>query len=243
MDFIAYRVRTGESPLLPQPAPRTRDWMDETDRHFANRCLPMLIANQAGWVLCAERTQHVIWTGRPEKTGVWVDVPGGETAYTAKAHFGHGIVTWNLPYLFRTPPGWDLLVRGPANLPKDAISPLEGIVEADWCDATFTMNWKFTRVGQWVTFEKGEPICQLVPMPHRTLEQFGCTVRDMPDDVRTAYDTWREHRHAFNNALAAGDPAANKQQWQKHYFKGTTQAGEQAGGHQQKLDLAPFADE
>ena len=48
------------------------------------------------------------------------------------SHFGDGILTWHLPILFRTPPGYNLLVRGPANYPKDAVSPLEGIVETDW---------------------------------------------------------------------------------------------------------------
>ena len=38
------------------------------------------------------------------------------------SHFGSGILTWHLPLLFRTPPGYDLLVRGPANHPKDAMS-------------------------------------------------------------------------------------------------------------------------
>lgn len=59
--------------------------------------------------------------------------------------FGSGIMTWGVPYLFRTPPGWNLLARGPANWPKDAVAPLDGLVETDWAVATFTMNWKFTR--------------------------------------------------------------------------------------------------
>jgi hypothetical protein len=47
----------------------------------------------------------------------------------AMRHFGHGILTLHLPFLFRTPPGWNLLVRGPANRPKDGAAPLEGLVE------------------------------------------------------------------------------------------------------------------
>jgi hypothetical protein len=44
----------------------------------------------------------------------------GEVSPSAISHFGSGILTWNVPYLFRTPPGYNLLVRGPANWPKDA---------------------------------------------------------------------------------------------------------------------------
>ena len=31
----------------PRPAPVRRDWMDATDSRFANRCLPLLLANPA----------------------------------------------------------------------------------------------------------------------------------------------------------------------------------------------------
>ena len=30
-------------------APADRDWMDATPNRFANRCLPLRIAAQAGW--------------------------------------------------------------------------------------------------------------------------------------------------------------------------------------------------
>jgi hypothetical protein len=35
----------------------------------------------------------------------------------------------HLPMLFRSPAGYNLLVPGPANYPKDGVRPLEGIVE------------------------------------------------------------------------------------------------------------------
>ena len=56
-------------------------------------------------------------------------------------------------------------VKGPANHIKDGIQPLEGIVETDWLMSTFTMNWKLTRICEWVSFKKDEPFCMLVPLP------------------------------------------------------------------------------
>ena len=61
------------------------------------------------------------------------------------SHFGCGIITFKIPYLFRAPQGYNLLARGPANLFKDGISPLEGLIEVDWAVSPFTMNWKVTR--------------------------------------------------------------------------------------------------
>ncbi|HMZ02762.1 MAG TPA: DUF6065 family protein, partial [Burkholderiaceae bacterium] len=57
------------------------------------------------------------------------------------SHFGSGILTFSLPYLFRTSPGYGMLVRGPTNCAKDGAAPLDGIVETDWAPYSFTMNW------------------------------------------------------------------------------------------------------
>jgi Family of unknown function (DUF6065) len=88
----------------------------------------------------------------------------------AVSHFGHGILTFHIPCLFRTEPGIDLLVQGPVNRPKDAIAPLSGIVETDWAPYTFTMNWQFTRPGIAVRFEKGEPFCHVWPLQRGALQ-------------------------------------------------------------------------
>ena len=43
------------------------------------------------------------------------------------------------------------------------------VIETDWLDFTFTMNWQFTRPGR-VTFEKDEPFCFITPIGYRALE-------------------------------------------------------------------------
>ena len=47
--LIAYRKEEGALSL--EPAARTREWMESLPDHFAYRCLPLLIANQAGWFM------------------------------------------------------------------------------------------------------------------------------------------------------------------------------------------------
>ena len=70
--------------------------------------------------------------------------------------FGQGVLPFHIQGLFRTPPQWNLWVGGSPNRFKDAIQPLTGIIETDWSPYTFTMNWRFTRPGQWISFEEGQ---------------------------------------------------------------------------------------
>jgi hypothetical protein len=159
----------------------------------------------------------------------------------AASHFGLGIVTWKMPYLFRTPPGVNLYVRGPSNFFKDGASPLDGIVETDWSEATFTMNWKLTRPDHSVVFEEGEPICMLVPQPRFFLESFSPEIRDISSDLnlQAAHEEWSNERSVFEWARRESKIASHE--WQRHYYAGLTVNGLSATEHQRKLTLRPFA--
>jgi len=237
----AYHTSTGEPPELV-PAPIQREWMQNTRDAFANRCLPLLIANQAGWLVISPHTVRAIWDGTSSLKSVCIEHLEGPEPYLAMGHFGEGVLTFSIPYLFRTPPGWNLLVRGPANMPKDGAYPLEGIVETDWSTATFTMNYKLTRAQHPVTWQKGEPIAMLVPVRRNQLESFEPEIRGLYDDpaVAKGFLDWRNSRSQFIKELPVEGTAANQAEWQKDYVHGRAPDGTVAKEHQRKLALKPF---
>jgi Family of unknown function (DUF6065) len=232
---------TAASIVTLSPAPARRAWMDRTPQRFANRCLPLMMANQAGWHVSLTEPVEVEWTGDDGLDQVSVhgsDLARGNVA----SHFGCGIVTFKIPYLFRTPPGFDLLVRGPANLPKDGIAPLEGLVEADWAVAPFTVNWQITRARRSVRFEAGEPVAMIVPQRRGELEGFAPALRDLDDDAElgAAYRAWRRGRDAFIEDLRALDGDAVKAGWQRDYFLGKGPGEREAPEHRTKMALGSF---
>lgn len=239
-ELIAYRT----SPQLAMrlvPAPSARAWMNATRDRFANRCLPLLIANEAGWFLCTVHSLRVVWNGGAELSDLTIECLAGPDPSPAVSHFGHGILTWQIPFLFRTPPGYNLVVRGPSNWPKDGASPLDGIVETDWAAATFTMNWKLTRKNFPVTFDADEPIGMIFPQRRAELEQFVPEIRDLDSDAEEAarHRSWAASRAAFLTELKV--PNGNlKETWQKHYVKGSSPDGHQAPEHQTRLKLRAF---
>ena len=176
----------GNAPEIA-PAPTNRGWMSATRGGWANRCLPLLIANQSGWELRNPSAFSATWMGGDEPASLMIAPDRRDPGQLLPAsNFGYGILTWHLPILFRTPPGYDLLVRGPANHPKDAVSPLEGIVETDWATSSFSMNWKFTRQLMPVRFEVDEPICMIVPQRRAELEEFAPELRPIQSDDETS---------------------------------------------------------
>ena len=148
--------------------------------------------------------------------------------------------------LFRTPPGYNLLVRGPANYPKDAVSPLEGIVETDWATSSFSMSWQITRKMMPVRFEVDEPICMIVPQRRGELEEFAPEIRPIESDeeVRRKHEFFLRSRNELGQAQAATNTALGERvPWQGDYTRGRHSDGE-AGAldHQTRIHLRPFAE-
>ena len=236
---------TGENAPQIDPAPITRTWMSEMRQGWPNRCLPMLIANQSGWEVRNPCAFTATWMGGGDSMGVMIApdkrAPG---QFLPSNHFGYGILTWHLPMLFRTPPGYNLLVRGPANYPKDAVSPLEGVVETDWSSASFSMSWKITRKLMPVRFEVDEPICMIVPQRRAELEEFDPELRriESDDDLRRKHEVFLRSRNELGQAQAATDTAAGERvPWQGDYTRNRHADGD-AGphDHQTRLHLRPF---
>jgi hypothetical protein len=150
-----------------RPSPPRPHWMDQATHAY--QCLPMVIANQWGWQILCPTEVRVTWDGSTHLEGLSVEVAPQYTP-AIKSQFGWGIVTFSPPWLFRTPPGWDLYLKGPSNRWKPNCAPLEGVIETWWLNYTFTVNWKLVEPGT-VVFAQGESLGQLVPVPHATFRE------------------------------------------------------------------------
>jgi hypothetical protein len=234
--LTAYRVGT---PLPIIPAGSSRAWMDETPNHYAYRCTPLSIANSSGWEILAPSAFNATWNGYTHENAIEVD--GDGAASFAVSHFGSGILTFHVGYVFRTSPGWALWVRGSPNTAKDGIVPLDGIVETDWLPFTFTMNWRFTRPGT-VQFEKDEPVCFISLFPHSIVDEVQPKLAELSDEPGLAdrHAKWSIDRLDFNAGLKSGDSGAVAQGWQRLYLKGKSSDGAQASFHRHKRRLHTF---
>lgn len=238
--LIWYREE-GPAPEI-RPAPLAREWMDATPEKFAYRCLPLNIANGQGWEMLNGHGFTATWNGSSAMDAIKI-VPDEETApATAASHFGSGIMTFGVRGLFRTPEGIDLCVTGPVNRPKAGIQALTGIIETDWSEFGFTMNWIFTDKDRPVRFEKGEPFCMIYPVPRGLAESMD------PVLVRGEADSelWRKHmahrmsRLDFNKALKVQSSPAQAKGWQRSYFVGPDEQPKPE--HRTKVKLKPFRD-
>jgi len=242
MKLIAYMIDGHQMDI--RPAPVEREWMDNTGERFAYRCLPLNIANAHGWEIVCPSSFTAVWNGNQDLAAINVRFDDPDAQRFALSHFGHGTLTFHVPCLFRTDPGWDLMVQGPINRPKDGIAALSGIIETDWAPYTFTMNWIFTQPEVDVHFEKGEPFCHIFPVQRGLLASVEPEIKQLSSEpeLQRQYQAWNESRKNFNAELQQPGSTAQAERWQKMYYRGLAPDGTPAGieEHITRLRLRPF---
>jgi hypothetical protein len=242
-ELICYQVDPRASPIIP--GRREREWMDQTNEHYAYRCLPLSTANTSGWEITCPLDFEVTWNGGQGIDAISARAPGVDPDLLRAlivSHFGHGILTFHTGWLFRTSPGWGLWVRGAPNFGKDGIHPLDGLVETDWLPFPFTMNWRFTRPCT-VQFKKDDPFCFLTFCPHALLDGVQPKRANLDDDpkLKADYTEWGASRAEFNQMLREGNPSAITKKWQRGYFQGKDMHGNAPLFHTNKRRLKPLA--
>jgi hypothetical protein len=158
------------------------------------------------------------WNGGAELDDLRVECA---IPYQAVSNFKQGILTFDVGYIFRTSPGYHLLVSGPNNVGKDGVAPMTAVIETDWLPYTFTVNYRFTKPGR-VQWQAGEPYAQICVVPAGLQENIQPVIRRLQDNPQLEADhaAWRVRRTNLRARLSAGDPAALRTPWDKDYFLG-----------------------
>lgn len=212
-----------------RPCKATRDWMDQTPARYAYRCIPLTAANTMGWELLNPVDVEISWSGMEK--GDRLDIkPSRQDPFAPLPHFGSGTVTWYLPFLFRTPPEYGLLISGPANHDKSGLTPLDAFVRTDWVPFPFTMNWRFTEAEKTVKFEAGEPICRIMPYPLALLNEMKMEFHDLGEDPvfmqkvqewdQNRQRNYQKQKEAEQQWAAEGKKPEMKDLWNSQYAKG-----------------------
>ena len=225
-----------------KPGTQRREWMDRSRDKFAYRCLPMTITNSHGWEVSGDTTCRAVWSGRQDLDSVRFEIiEKGELMPTS--HFGDGIITFTLPYLFQTDENIGLWVSGPPNQVKLGITPLTGLVETDWSPMNFTMNWKITQPHVPVLFKAGEPICHFFPLDRTYVNRIEPVTRPLSDNPELAAKNaeWSKSRKDFIEKSRQRGTPEFEAGWQKDYHKGRfPPEADKAPTHYSKVNAKDF---
>jgi hypothetical protein len=162
--------------LVKKPK-KKRAWFDP---HFYN-CLPIVIGNQQGFVITANFGFSAIWNGGPSHNDLIIkydEVMHDENGHSQRlfprvfSHFGFGTISIATPFLFRTPPGVNLMTINPPNHILKNVTVLTGSVETDNSSMPFTFNLRLHEPHVLTNFPKGTPLSGFIPVPRYFCDGF-----------------------------------------------------------------------
>lgn len=165
-----------------------RDWFTS----FFYFCLPLTFGSQHGFIMRATYDFVVRWNGLAASDAVDVHILEelkDPNFIDVSSHFGHGIVTVQSRFTFRTPKGVNLMVKEPPNYYVDGFSWLNAVVETDNLRRDFTFNIKITRPHCDIYIRKGTPLGCIVPYPRYFLDKYRLEELKDPEELRKAQRT------------------------------------------------------
>ena len=239
-----------EKEWVIKPAPKKRKWMEETGWYdkdgkykppHANKCLPLVIANQMGWIITCPVGFTAVWNGHnAAKRGnvqFTFDDDNPRWKQSIIDQFGMGTFTLPVPYIFQTPPDTQLVTRGPTNSWKTNCQSLDAVMETDWLPYPFFQTWKIKRPNEPVRFNAGEPYAMIYPVNVNTVKSWDFIVEDIEsnEDLCAEYNEWTRRRRSFQSQL--GDENFRKEHgdWQKDYSLGIYSDNTKADNHYPSL--------
>jgi len=208
---------------------KKRDWFSP---HFY-RCLPLTIGNQYGFTISSEFDITFEWNGedQPESIKFYFDDEVKNLVYpNINSHFGHGIITVNTPYFFRTPPGVNLITINPPNYIIPNVTVMTGVIETDNLRRNFTFNLKVQMPNIKVTLPAGYPLAAFMPIPRYYCDEFNLEFAEnifskeiVDEEIKADCDAG-EHRDKIEPTLKGGVG--------KHYMQGKDVYGNMFKNHQ-----------
>ena len=229
-----------DNPMRLVPGRKQRQWMDETPNKYAYRCLPLSIANCTGWDLFMPCDLMVSWNGGNKQTDIQLNFENDEFGKFADSLFGCGIITFHPGFLLRTSKDWDLLVTGPINQSHDGAIPLSGVVETNWLEFTFTMNWKLERPGTFL-WPCDIPVARIIPVPseidvqtesrHITDNELLCAAYRMKANKRSRDISDLQEAYATQSDVGSVKYGQPSTEWDKEYYRGVDSKGVKVYNH------------
>jgi hypothetical protein len=191
--FNAERV-----PNIISKPDKTRDWFKPN----FYRCLPLAIGNQYGFVIKSEYGFSAIWDGGDHPDSLKVRTHEEDTSMYCPvmwSHFGHGILTIEPPFFFKTPPGVNLMAINPPNYIIPNATLLTGVVETDNIRRKWTFNMKFHFPNVEVHFPAGVPLAAVLPIPRYFGDKFELKLAEelfspeiVAEELKTAQDSYQQ---------------------------------------------------
>jgi hypothetical protein len=208
-----------------------RDWFVK----HAYWCLPLTIGNQYGFAIKSLYDFEAEWKGGDAPNDVIVKVDGADGRQFISSHFGMGVITIQNRFVFRTPPGINLLTMNAPNVITPYLQNMTAVVETDNLRRDFTFNIRITVPNVKVQVKKGDIISGVIPIPRFTVENYEIK---LANEYMSADVIANERQAAIDFGKERSQEDTKKPNGNgRRYFNGEDVYGNKFTDHQKSMNM------
>jgi hypothetical protein len=219
--------------LKPLNKDHKRDWF--TPQFY--QCLPLSIANMQGLAFNSPFSFEVFWNGGNTTDSISFNLYNDSgiqnfekmSHVNISSHFGHGIFTFSLPIMLKTPPNVNLMTIAAPNYPLPGISPMSGAVETDNLSFSFTLNFKINIPNIVIKVKKGYPIMGIIPIPRNYCDSFKFL---NGSDILNKDDIEEERQISYEQGISRDKQNKYNKKADGRYYKGIDIRNNKIKNHQ-----------
>lgn len=181
------------------------------EKRTIKKCMPVTDIITAGYLLPAPVDIRMI---RCENDGIQF-TPDDDSEFFVTKHDpiqydklswkDDSVIKFDLPWIFKTPPGWSMMYTAPAYRDNSKLEALSAIVETDtyYNNVNCPVRVKDWKVGEELVIEKGTPLIQAIPfkrqdfklkMSHVDWKKIYSTAIDLSQNASAYRDKFREKK-------------------------------------------------
>lgn len=224
MEPIIRAYRSSPNPMMVDPLPVTRQWMDETPDKHAYHCFPVTLANTLGWSLSAPKNITFIWDGINDTTDQHIKFLEGEEFVWAGR--GQSTVSFNTNLVMRTGQNISIMTMNAPNYFHEDFDVMNSVMSTSFYPHPLPLAIKVRTPNKKITIKAGTPIAAIIPISLTALKDSYVEIDD--------YTSTPEEQEGYKLYGDAASKLTAIGQWTDWYRNAVNEKGESVGEHEVK---------
>jgi hypothetical protein len=224
MEPIIKAYRSSPNPMVLEPLPVTRDWMDATPDKHAYHCFPVTLANTVGWSLSCPKDVTFIWDGINDTTNTHIKFLEGEEFVWAGR--GQSTVSFNTNLIMKTTKDLSILTISVPNYFHEDFDVMNSVMSTSFYPHPLPLAIKVKTPNKKITIKAGTPIAAIIPISLTNLKDSYIEIDD--------YASTPEEQESYKAYGDAASKLTSVGQWTDWYRNAINEKGESVGEHEVK---------
>jgi len=201
-----------------------RDWMDQTYNKHAYNCFPVNLTNSLGWGISFPEDITFIWDGISDSNPSHVKILSGEQ--WCHPFRSNATISFKTGITLKTDEDTTSLIMPVPNQFIDGAQCFTTLLSTSFFIGELQVAWKITKPNIPITIKAGTPICSVIPLSLKSINNSELIIKDISEIPPLKFDG-EKYAEVSQKITSSGN-------WTHFYRNATDHDGKKIGQHEIK---------